>query len=577
MRTKFEEYLLFKEAEENGDSDNHHGDSDKHYGDSDKHHGDSDKKSDGGGSSGGSASGPGDEVSQKAKSLITSKIKLQKKEGSNEFAPFTVDRASHPNLRYLIKAFADSDKVGLGYTTIDKTKGEMEPMLKKKTLHLTGGAVRDHLKGKTPRNYDLVTDATPSEMRMILSNPEHGFTEVQPRDPKLAQDERYHELPPAGSRNKVFYPSRWDKQGKELEFTVEINGEKFDLATLSKHSKSRRVSPDKGESASSVEEDSLNRDFTINGMYIPLNQSDGENSDLVDPHGGAHHLKNGEVVAIGSLIDKLRADPSTSQRYVKMLSRFGNPDKIPDKYKATIERYKDMQDVDKGHVRKEFLSGLENPDVDPRKYLGAYSKLGLMGAVFPGHDFNPDEMPPDFKGDRWLAPAWVLRKGDPQQVMQMLVGQGWSKQEAQDITHLIKMAQWADKGFDADQMYDLKNSHNGLTKNKQREWMQMIGKQGNQSDAYFMHDDKDLAKMVDGPDGKKQINPKFHQHLGRTPKPGELEGVRKDLSKNRFVDMLNKLKHHKAGGEDKDKDKPFPSHDSEDKKQEWVSVAAFRY
>jgi len=564
MRTKFEEYLLFKEAEDNGDSDKK---------------GDSEHKSDGGGSSGGSASGPGDDVSQKAKSLITSKIKLQKKEGSNEFAPFTVDRATHPNLRYLIKAFADSDKVGLGYTTIDKTKGETEPMLKKKTLHLTGGAVRDHLKGKTPRNYDLVTDATPSEMRMILSNPEHGFTEVQPRDPQLAKDERYTELPPAGSRNKVFYPSRWDKQGKELEFTVEINGEKFDLATLSKHSKSRRVSPDKGESASSVEEDSLNRDFTINGMYIPLGQSDGENSDLVDPHGGAHHLKNGEVVAIGSLIDKLRADPSTSQRYVKMLSRFGNPDKIPDKYKATIERYKDMQDVDKGHVRKEFLSGLENPDVDPRKYLGAYSKLGLLGAVFPGVEFNPEEMPPDFKGDRWLAPAWILRNNDPEQVAQMLTGGGWSKQEAQDIAYLVKMHHWADKGFDTDQMYDLKGSHHGLTKSKVREWMQMIGKQGEHADAFLMHDDKDLSKMVDGPDGKKQINPKFSQHLGRTPKPGELEGVRKDLSKNRFVDMLNKLKHHK-GGEDKDKEKPFGSHDSpdsEEKKEEWVSVATLRY
>ena len=317
MRTKFEEYLLFKETEDGGDDAKSGGDT---------------KKSDGGGSSGpssgssgGNASGPGDDVSQKAKSLITSKIKLQKKEGSNEFSPFTVDRASHPNLRYLIKAFGDSDKVGLGYTTIDKTKGEVEPMLKKKTLHLTGGAVRDHLKGKTPRNYDLVTDATPSEMRMILANPEHGFTEARPRDPEMAQDERYSNLPPAGSKNKIFYPSRWDMQGKELEFTVEINGEKFDLATLSKHSKSRRVKPEKGEAAASVEEDSLNRDFTMNGMYIPLAQSDGENSELVDPHGGAHHLKNGEVVAIGSLIDKMRADPSTGPALCQNVISFRQP------------------------------------------------------------------------------------------------------------------------------------------------------------------------------------------------------------------------------------------------------------
>ena len=56
---------------------------------------------------------------------ITSKIKLQKTEGSKEFGPFSVNRTTHPNLRLLIKAFTDSDKVGVGYTTIEKTKGEV--------------------------------------------------------------------------------------------------------------------------------------------------------------------------------------------------------------------------------------------------------------------------------------------------------------------------------------------------------------------------------------------------------------------------------------------------------------------
>ena len=70
---------------------------------------------------------------------LTSKIKLQKKEGSKEFAPFSVNRTTHPNLRTLIKAFEVSDKVGVGYTTIDKAKGEVEPNLKKKTLYLVGG------------------------------------------------------------------------------------------------------------------------------------------------------------------------------------------------------------------------------------------------------------------------------------------------------------------------------------------------------------------------------------------------------------------------------------------------------
>lgn len=522
------------------------------------------------GSSEGGTSGGGDneKAAKDAKGLITSKIKLQKKEGSSDFAPFTVDKTNHPNLRLLIKAFADSDKVGLGYTTLDKTKGEHEPQLKKKTLHLTGGAVRDHLRGKTPRNYDLVTDATTSEIRMVLTQSEHGFTEVQPRDERMAGDERYARLPAAGTKNKIFYASRWDKTGKEIEMTVEINGEKFELATLSRHSKSRRIQPDKAESATSVEEDSMNRDFTINAMYIPLAQSDGDNSDLVDPHGGAHHLKNGEVHAVGSLADKLKADPSTALRYVKMVGRYGNPDKIPDKYKATIERFKDMADVDKGHVRKEFISGLEHPDIDPRKYLGAYKQLGLLGTIFPNVEFDNEDMPPDFKGDRWLAPAWILRNNEPEEVQKMLEGGGWSKQEAGDIAYLVHLAHWANKkGFDADAMYDLKQKPHGLTKNKIREWMQMIGKHTEEVDAFLNHDDKDLGKMVDK-DGRKQINPEYIKHLGRMPKPHELEGVKRTLSKNRWSDMLNKLKPRDKKAEDVPQDAPK----DDTPKEEWVAV-----
>jgi hypothetical protein len=88
----------------------------------------------------------------KEPSFITSKIKLQKEGGSKEFAPFTINKNTHSNLRPIIKAFLTSNQVGVGYTTIDKSKGEVEPQLKKKSLYLTGGAVRDHLRSKTPRN-----------------------------------------------------------------------------------------------------------------------------------------------------------------------------------------------------------------------------------------------------------------------------------------------------------------------------------------------------------------------------------------------------------------------------------------
>lgn len=480
-----------------------------------------------------------------AKTPISSKIKLQKQEGSAEFSPFRVDKATRPNLRSLIQAFKGSGQVGLGYTTIDKTKGEHEPLMKAKNLWLTGGAVRDHLKGKTPKGYDLVTDATPSEIRMILSNCEQPFTEVKPKDSEMGQDERYADLP-SGNKRRSFWASRWDGQGKEIEITVEINGEKFELASLGKHGKSRRVNPDKADVATSVEEDSMGRDFTMNAMYIPLTQSDGENSELIDPHGGAHHLKAGEVKFINSPLDKMRDDPMTAFRYLNQTGKYGKFSGIGDKEKAAIGQFKDMADVDPSEIRKSFLSGLEDPDVDAREYMGAAKGLGLLNVVFPDLEFKEDPMPPDFKGDRWLAPAWILRDNDPEKVKKVLGGGGWSKQEASDIAYLVKIASWGEKeGFNPEKLKDVKSSHTGLTKSKIREWLQMLNKGTNgEAEGLFKNDEDgggDEGGEQQGPQEKrmgaaKSLTKPSSQDDGDAPK----EEKKESISWGKMMELIKK-------------------------------------
>lgn len=474
---------------------------------------------------------------------IVSKIKLQKKEGSKEFSPFTVNRSSHPNLRILIKAFVNSPNVGVGYTTIDKSKGEVEPQLKKKALYLTGGAVRDHLKGKTPKNYDLVTDATISEIRMILKHAESKFVETKPQSREHANDKQYSKMPPTGSKNKIFYVSRWDKEGKEIEFTVEVNGEQFRLSPLSKSSKSKLANPDKGEPAASIEEDSANRDFTINAMYIPLTTPDGENSDLLDPHGGAHHLQSGEIKAVGDkLADRLSEDPSTSLRYLKVLNRFGDSDKMPKNYQSLIMQHKDLSGVDKDHIRNEFLSGLESQDSDPRKYLKSLQSTGLLSAIFPGIDFDPDNMPEDFRGDRWLATAWILRNNDPEEIKELLSQGGWSKNEANDIAYLVKLYKWGSENFDSNKFFDMKTCHTGLTKNKIKDWMKMAKAYKPEVDNFLDYEDGDLTPYTADNSGKRSVNPIYVKFLGRVPVGGEFDAVKRNLFTQRWKDGLNKLK-----------------------------------
>jgi hypothetical protein len=63
-----------------------------------------------------------EESEENSSNTVTSHVKLQKKQGNNEFLPFVIDKSNHANLAKIVKAFVNSDKVGLGYTTIEKAE-----------------------------------------------------------------------------------------------------------------------------------------------------------------------------------------------------------------------------------------------------------------------------------------------------------------------------------------------------------------------------------------------------------------------------------------------------------------------
>jgi tRNA nucleotidyltransferase/poly(A) polymerase len=474
------------------------------------------------------------EDSEDAPTGVTSRIKLEKKPGSREFSPFIVDKSNHANLSKVVSAFLNSDKVKLPYTTIDKKEGEVQPQLKKKSLFLTGGAVRDHLMGKTPNNYDLVTDATPSEIRMILS--QNGFKEVQPQQDSAS----YKSLPNAGKKSKLFYASKWDKKKKEMTITAVVNGQSFDVSTLSKSPKSKNFTPDEAKSAANIEEDAANRDFTINALYIPLTKDGGPNSELIDPFGGAHHLKSGEIKAVGDRFDdRMKEDPITAFRFANHFNRFGYGDEIPEKFKKSVTAMKGSMPANL--ARNEFVKGLEHPDVDSRKYLKTMNGLGLMNVIFPNIQFDQNDLPEDLRGDRWMTAAWILRKNNPQDVREMLTAGGWPRQEANDVSYLVKMHQWSGDKFDPEHFYDMIQTHTGLTKSKIRDFMKMTKSESPDVDNFLNYDGGDLAPYQTDDMSKRKVNPVYVKFLGRTPVCGEFEHIKRHLMTNRWADMMNKV------------------------------------
>jgi tRNA nucleotidyltransferase/poly(A) polymerase len=469
-----------------------------------------------------------------------------------DFKPFIVDGEHHPNLRVIVKAFLESDKVSLpgpdGYpqklTTLDPTKGETNPRLKKKSLYLVGGAVRDHLIGKTPKDYDLATDAHPDEIRLILRSA--GFAEVQPQGSKnTPKDKKYDKHPEAGNKSKIFYAKGWDRGGREFVIGARVNGEEFEIATFRKDSKGGdgRV-PDKMEFAG-LDDDSSRRDLTSNAMYIPLTSADGPNSKLIDPHGGAHHLRSGQAVFVGNAKDRFEEDQLRVLRYIRSIATWGKNTKIPEDIKSAINDIKDLSSVSRERIRDEFLKGLQHPDVDPTHYVKMYKDLGLLNTVFPDLEFKLDA-PEDFtdKKEKRLAIAWLLRNNPPAKIEKVLHQGTWTNDEVRDIMTLVEFSRWISAHGKNPQMFyekffDMKkNFHKtGMVPSLMKQWSKM----NNHPEAVvnkFLTHDLDTKGYTDDPTGRKVINPKITGLLGRVPQGAEFGDAIRHIETDKFRKSL---------------------------------------
>ncbi len=69
------------------------------------------------------------------------------------------------------KEFLEKSNDGDMWSTIPQSIKDMHKLFIKegKKLYLVGGSVRDFLKGDSPKDFDLCTDATPDEIINILS------------------------------------------------------------------------------------------------------------------------------------------------------------------------------------------------------------------------------------------------------------------------------------------------------------------------------------------------------------------------------------------------------------------------
>lgn len=146
---------------------------------------------------------------------------------------------------------------------------------------VVGGCVRDVLRGGTPLDWDLCTDAKPEETMRVF-----------PRA-----------IPTGIAHGTV---------------TVVRNKQHYEITTLRHEvgfSDGRR--PDAVHFVDNIELDLARRDFTINAMAV-----DPTNGALVDPFGGVADLRAGVIRAVGDATERFAEDGLRVLRAARFAARF---------------------------------------------------------------------------------------------------------------------------------------------------------------------------------------------------------------------------------------------------------------
>ena len=456
---------------------------------------------------------------------LLSKIRLKDVKGNINFKPLLINSSINHLLKHIIDAFNNADKVKIGYSTLEKNKGLVHPTLKKKNLFLTGGALRDHLKGKTFKNFDLVTDATPDEIMLIFKNSETPFK-------KVSGDYQFD------TNQLVYYPSRHDIKNQIMEITVQQGNQKAHIATMNKNSKNRNLIPHQAKFVHTIEEDAYTRDITINSLYLRLKNSDGENAELLDPVGGAHDLKTGEITTVEDPHVAFSKDHYLPFRLADICSRFSKEKRIPERYVSIIRNKIREANLEEKILKHYYVRALENQDVNPTLYLKNLQQANMLDKIFPNCNFA--NIINDLPNNKILVTAYLLHPNDVDMVKNLLLTQGYLKGDVEEIGNFMKLAVWCSGNTHrTDLIRDLLLKPSRLPHTKIYDFLKLFNK-GEMYYKVFKQDYSDVTKKyVEDEAGEKVANPKYIKHLGRIPNYQELDTTRKSLLDQSVKEKMN--------------------------------------
>ena len=346
-------------------------------------------------------------------------------------------------------------------------------------LYVVGGAVRDALLNKIPKDYDLATDAVPDEVENMMNNA--GLRTL-----------------PTG---KAF--------GVINVFTDE--GE-YEIATFREDIGSGRR-PD-GVSFTNIEGDVKRRDLTINALFFDI-----DTKEIVDLVGGVNDLKKGIVRTVGAAEDRFGEDRLRILRAIRFAGRFGSD--LDPNVDAALQKDASLDGISGERIRDEFIKGIISAK-STDAYLLMLDKYKLFDWVFP--NLNVDRRVfrrnLDYKGDDYVVLLARLLKDNSIEVLRKKLNElKYSADEIKAIVFLISLLK-----LDINTAYLLKKIQqtSGVTDDQIRNFGANEGISSQLLDAF-----EEFRLTVTGPEAMERFNIKPGPELGKA-----IEQLERDNFKN---------------------------------------------
>ena len=267
-------------------------------------------------------------------------------------------------------------------------------------LYIVGGAVRDTMLGKSPKDYDLATGAPPE------------------RTIELAE-----QIP----------GSRVDLTGKSFGVVrvKTTEGNEYEIATFRRDIGAGRR-PDAVE-FTDIETDVKRRDLTINALFYDL-----ASGEVVDYVGGIDDLRSGTIKAVGDPAQRFAEDKLRILRAVRRAGRMGSD--LDAGTRDAILRDNDLDEVSPERIHDEFVKGIKQAQ-SVQHFLYLIDDLELFDQILPGASVDLEAR--SSSKDVPVQLALMLLDNDPISVRKMMREMKFTNDEVVGTEFLLDLSQIA--------------------------------------------------------------------------------------------------------------------------------------